>query len=526
MDSANSLVNRVVQDSLPVLADHARIIQILGGKLETVRAEFVVACKANIEREPALGRLGNAAELAQDATHGYIDPLAERDLSAYLVGIADWSETWRARGANFADGLCLMGTLHRTLIPFLLREYSAGPELELVFRALDVLERATLNVLSAAEIQATQNQLLRDAHRRTVGRLTGGMAHALNNTLAILVGRAQILEEQVGDQGQRAELGEMQRIARAGADSLKHLQSFAVEHESSESARWDVNAIVRQVAQLTRFRWRDDAQASGIQIQVAQELAPVSPVIGQGSALRDALVELILNSIDAMPLGGTITIRTEQAADRVRVIVLDEGQGMETETLARATESLFTTRGSGHAGLGLTVVKTIAQQMGGTLSLASAPGQGTRATIELPAAREIQQAADYRPARLARWTKILVVDDEPLVRDVAARSFERRGFQTVSADSGEDAVRLCAAQGPFEVAIVDLGMPRMNGFETARAIKQLNPRTIVILMTGWSAELDPGKMRETGVDRAIAKPFDVDRVIELIGEALSLQDKL
>jgi CheY-like chemotaxis protein len=199
---------------------------------------------------------------------------------------------------------------------------------------------------------------------------------------------------------------------------------------------------------------------------------------------------------------------------------------MEAAALARAAEPLFTTKGQGHVGLGLTTVQGIVQQMGGVLTLASEPGQGTAATISLPVAREIQQAADYRPARVARWAKILVVDDEPMVRDVAARSLDLRGFQTVAADSGADAMRLVTEQGPFQVALVDLGMPRMNGFETALALKQVNPRTVVILMTGWSADLDPKKMREAGVDRAIAKPFDVDRVIQLIIEALALQEKM
>lgn len=118
------------------------------------------------------------------------------------------------------------------------------------------------------------------------------------------------------------------------------------------------------------------------------------------------------------------------------------------------------------------------------------------------------------------------MDDEPLVRDVAARTFHLRGFRTVAADSGADAVRVFTEQGPFQVAIVDLGMPGMNGFDTARALKDLNPRTIVILMTGWAAELDSNKLREAGIDRAIAKPFDADQVIQLISEALAIQEKM
>lgn len=526
MDGSNSLVPRVIQAALPTLSDHARVLQGLGGQVSAARGEFVASWKAGLERVAGLARTGSANEIGEEAMRAFIDPLGTKGLDDYLRGVAGWSETWRARGASFADSLELIETMRRTLVPFLLRMYTTGPELELVFRALDALERATVNVLAAAEIQATQLQLAQGAHLRTVGRLTGGVAHALNNNLAIIVGRAQILEEQMTDESQRAELREIQRIARTGGDSLRRLQKFALDREPGEPARLDVNGIVNEVVQLTRFRWRDDAEAGGIEIEVARDLAPVSPVIGHAAGLRDALVELILNAVEVMPMGGLITLRTEQTDDRVRILVIDRGLGMEESTLGRATEPLFTTKGQGHVGLGLTTVKGLVLQMGGTLALESIPGHGTTATISLAPAREIQQAADYRPTRVARWAKILVVDDEPMVRDVAARSFQLKGFQTIGADSGADAIRIYSEQGPFEVAIVDLGMPRMNGFETARALKQLNPRTIVILMTGWSAELDTKKMREAGVDRAIAKPFDVDQVIQLISEALAIQEKI
>lgn len=156
MNSANSLVTRVVQDSLPGLAHHARSLRELGVYLGAVRGEFVGAWKLNIEREPSLARLGGALDLAQEGTTALVDPLGQQELQTFLHGIVDWSQLWRARGADFADSLCFMGTLRRTFVPFLLREYSAGPELELVFGALDALERAVTNVIGAAEIQAAQ----------------------------------------------------------------------------------------------------------------------------------------------------------------------------------------------------------------------------------------------------------------------------------------------------------------------------------------------------------------------------------
>ncbi len=157
------------------------------------------------------------------------------------------------------------------------------------------------------------------------------------------------------------------------------------------------------------------------------------------------------------------------------------------------------------------------------------------AASEIDAARQGDRAVvkgatpavdDFLPSHLARWVRILVVDDEPMVRDVATRSFELRGFQTISAESGADAVRVFAEKGPFEVVVIDLEMPMMNGLDTARAIKELYPRTITILMTGWSAEADAKRAGQSAIDCTIPKPFDVNQVIELVSRELVSQEKI
>lgn len=526
MSAENSIVTRYIQDALPLLAGHQRVLADLAGKLASVRAEFVGQWKTVLEQD-ASARVRLSNDMLEHATRVLVDALCSgKNLESYLEGVSAWSADWRVNGANYADAAHFLTTFRRALLPRILQFYNAGAESELVFQGLDAHERAVLGVMAVSEIQATQDKLTHGAHQRSVGRLTGGVIHALNNTMAVIVGRAQILEEQVSEEPLREELRAIQKTARGGADSLKRLQQFASDRTDRQTTRIDVNVVINDVVQLTRFRWREDAEASGVSIDVVKDLVPVAPVTGQASALRDALVELILNSVEAMPLGGLITVRTEQVEGIVQIAVTDQGEGMDMATQSRATQALFTTRGSGHMGLGLTTVENITRQMGGTLDLRSSPGHGTTALMSLPIARQSQQAVDLRPARLARWASILVVDDEPMVRDVAARTFHLRGFRTVAADSGADALRVFAEQGPFQVVIADLGMPGMNGFETARAIKDLNPRTIVILMTGWAAELDPKKMRGAGIDRAIAKPFDVDQVIQLISEALAFQDKM
>lgn len=524
-------VQRFIQDSLPLLAEHFPLLARTSAVVGETRGEFLTHWKTLLEQDrahPSLERLraANALDHAAAVLLDGLNATGSTALQNYLQTVAAWSAELYAGGFDYADFAALWSAYRRAQLPILLRAYAAGPELTLVFGALDAQERAVMGIGAGMGIQVAHAQLTHGAHLRSVGRLTGGITHALNNTMAVIVGRAQIVEEQLAEEGQREELRAIQRIARAGADSLKRLQQFAYERDGHTNTRLDVNVLINDVVQLTRFRWRDDAEASGISIEVVKDLDAVPPVLGQPALLRDALVELILNSVEAMPLGGLVTIRTDRSEDRVVILVSDQGVGMDAAAQARATEPFFTTKGAGHVGLGLPTVASIVREMDGTFTLASAPGEGTTARITLPIAPPAAAPTDLRQARLARWAKILVVDDEPLVRDVAARTFQLRGFQTLAADSGADALRVFSEQGPFQVVIVDLGMPGMNGFQVARAIKDLNPKTIVILMTGWAAELDAQKMREAGIDRALAKPFDADQVIQLISEALAIQEKM
>lgn len=531
MDSFSDLTQRFITEALPLLDDHAALLRRTNSAVSASRADFLAEWKTILERDdahPELERVRTADALERGVAvllEGLNAPKALR-LEEYLQSIAAWCAELYALGLDYADQFALWASYRRALLPFLLREYATGPELSLVFSALDAQERAVLGMSAATGVQLAQEQLRQGVHQRSVGRLTGGLTHALNNTMAIIVGRAQIVEEQIGDEGQHEELRTIQRIARAGADSLKRLQQFAAARDGHENVRLDVNAVINDVIQLTRFRWRDDAEASGISIEVVKDLEEVPPVWGQTSLLRDALVELILNSVEAMPLGGLVTLRTERAKDSVVILVSDQGEEMDDATQARTRQPFFTTKGPGHVGLGLATVANLVHQMNGSFALASAPGEGTTARITLPIAPQAATPVDSRQARLARWANILVVDDEPLVRDVAARTFLLRGFHAVAADSGADALRLFSEQGPFQVVILDLGMPGMNGFEVARAIKNINPKTIVILMTGWAAELDTNKMRAAGIDRAISKPFDSEQVIQLINEALAIQEKM
>lgn len=520
-------LTRYLREVLPLFDLHLDTLKRVSSVLIAARGEFAAQWKLLLEQDdeiPALKRALCAGSVNR-ATAVLIDELVKGSSQNYFKTAAAWSAELYANGLDWNDQFALWKNYRRTLLPLVLDEFSAGPELTQAFQALDVQERALTGLAGAVGIQVAREQLAQGVHLRSIGRLTGGLAHSMNNTMAVIVGRAQIVEEQLTNQDLRQEMQSIQRIARAAAESLKQLYQFAAERDDRELTRVDVNAVINQVIQLTRFRWRDDAEASGISIDIVKDLEVVPQVWGHAALLRDALVELILNSVEAMPLGGIVTLRTERADDKVVILVVDQGEGMDDTTRTRALEPFFTTKAMGHIGLGLATVANIAREMSGELSLESVSGLGTTVRIALPIAHSSATPTERQQARVARWASVMVVDDEPQIRDVAARTFQLRGFRVVAADSGADALRVFRENGPFEVVITDLGMPGMNGFELARALKDLNSKTIVILMTGWAAEIDVHKMREFGIDRAISKPFDVDQVVQLIGEAIAIQER-
>ncbi len=218
-------------------------------------------------------------------------------------------------------------------------------------------------------------------------------------------------------------------------------------------------------------------------------------------------------------------MRTERKADNVLVTITDTGAGMPEATRSRVFEPFFTTKGMAHAGLGLTNAARIIKQHSGTLTVDSEPGRGSSFTVAIPVAPEPVQAQPEPVLASVRPARVLIVDDDPAVRDIAAKMLNLHGYRVTVAGGGNEGLSAFKRSG-FDLVITDLGMPGMSGWEVARAIKRLNPKTLVVLMTGWTSRLDDEKVKESGVDRVIQKPFDVDTVLSLVDEAIALREKM
>jgi signal transduction histidine kinase len=360
------------------------------------------------------------------------------------------------------------------------------------------------------DLKTTQEQLVRGETLRAVGQLSSGMAHHLNNLFAVILGRAELLLPGVDSAGGRRSLEIIQRAARDGADVARRVQRFSRLHPVSEPVGVDLNELALQVVEILRPRWQDEAR-----LEVSVETGQIAPVIGEPAPLREVLVNLLVNGMEAMPPGGRATIRTWAGSDHVHCAVTDTGIGMTDDVRRRALEPFFTTKGPKRTGLGLSVAYGAVHGYGGSLKIDSAPGQGTTVTISLPVVASSGGEASPAAPRRAAPLRILVIDDEADARAALAEILEDEGHVVVLAPDGEKAVARLRTGESFDVVLTDLEMPGMTGWDVGYTIQQFWPRLPVGLVTGWGEQAMTGEERSR-VDFVISKPFDRGKLRETL----------
>jgi CheY-like chemotaxis protein/anti-sigma regulatory factor (Ser/Thr protein kinase) len=284
-----------------------------------------------------------------------------------------------------------------------------------------------------------------------------------------------------------------------------------------ETARFDLNGAVQEAIEFTRSRWQDEAQVQGAPIDVIFERGALPEVSGRAAEIREVLTNLILNAVDALPTGGRITVTTRAEAGRAIVSVSDSGTGMPEDVKRRVFEPFFTTKGVKRTGLGLAVTYGTIRRHGGQVSIDSAAGKGTTVTFWLPAGEQGERAgAPAAPSE--RVGSILVIDDETDVRELVADVLAGQGHTIAVAAGGREGLARFET-GRYDLVVTDLGMPDINGWEVARAIKSSRSDMPVLLLTGWADAVDPADAAR--VDGIIKKPFNLKQLTAAISAALS-----
>ena len=368
------------------------------------------------------------------------------------------------------------------------------------------------------QTRTAQERLVATERLRALGEMAAAVAHDFNNMLASVIGLSDLILGAGRVAGADAkDLRALQNIALSGASTVGRLQEFAGGASGDDRAtNLDLSVLVREVVDAVRHRL--EPRADGPFWSVSLELTSTSPVRGRASEVRDVVLNLLLNAIDAMAQGGVVIIRTMERSGQVVLEVEDDGPGIPSETKHRVFEPFFTTKRDGH-GLGLSTCWGVVHRMDGDIELQEPDAQGTRFVVSLPPAvldipSQGPEDADAAPVS----ARILMVDDEPMVRTVMGRMLERAGHSTVVACDGTEALSLL--DDSFDLVITDYDMPDMNGAELASRIAATRPDCPVILLSGWNPGGGDCPIDGEGIDLVLRKPITTDRLAAAVRETL------
>lgn len=398
------------------------------------------------------------------------------------------------------------------------------------------------------ELRQTQQAVMQHERLRALGQMAAGIVHDVNNSLSPILGYTELLllGQEPFSNATKHRLDTIRTAAQDISQIVARMREFYRPREPDQKLLpVGLNRVADQVVELTRPRWKDMPEKRGLQIEIRKEFqADLPPVLGVESEIREALTNLILNAVDAMPQGGTITLRTslyrrtngltrpEEAAS-VRTLsatvyavveIADTGTGMTEEVRRRCLEPFFSTKGERGTGLGLAMVFGVMQRHDGEIHVESQEGKGSafRLLFPLTSREENSGRGQTTGTGRTRPLHVLYIDDEPLLRELVSEMLVEAGHRVELGDGGQaglDLFERCRQAGmPFDVVITDLGMPGMNGRDVTRRVKILSPKTPVVLLTGWGSRSKIGGDLPSEVDVVLAKPPKVNELLQALAQ--------
>ncbi len=376
------------------------------------------------------------------------------------------------------------------------------------------------------DLRQSQQAVMQHERLRALGEMASGITHDINNAVSPVALYTQLLLDTEPNLSPTARES-LETIERAIVDvaaTVARLREFYRPREPQATlAPTNLNTLAQQVLNLTRVRWSDMPLRRGVVVTTATELDPHLPQIaGSEHEIREALTNLVFNAVDAMPEGGTLTVRTRVTETpppgpdlpplrHAHIEVGDTGRGMDEETRRRCLEPFFTTKGERGTGLGLPMVYGMVQRHSADIDIESSPGMGTLIRLSFAVPVQVEEAPPAGSAYpAARPSRLLVVDDDPLLLKSLRDTLEAYGHKVTTLGGGQAAIEvfreMLSGSDPFDVVITDLGMPYVDGRQVARQVKQLSPTTPVIMLTGWGQRMTEEGELPDHVDRVLSKP--------------------
>ncbi len=370
---------------------------------------------------------------------------------------------------------------------------------------------------------AQREQEIHAQKMAALGELSFGVAHNVNNTLTGILGRAQLILRNSNDPGKvEAGLELIIKSAEDGAHIIRRIQDFARQRPSREFETISVADLLKDACEMTRPRWESRSEFAPIRFALHPDCQAF--VKGDPVELREVLVNMIYNAVDAMPSGGEVRVSTQETRDRVVLCITDTGTGMTPEVKQRLFDPFFTTKGKAGTGMGLAVSFGIIRRHEGSIEVDSEPGRGTTFKISLPNVTPTATTAEHSvvnagTANSEDKMRVLVVDDETHVREVLIEALEAEGCEVISAPSGEVALALFDQyEGKFDAVFTDIGMPEMSGWELVTEIRERSKTIPLAIVSGWADAISIQTRNAVNADWVIAKPFDINKISNIAQE--------
>ncbi|MCK4386213.1 MAG: PAS domain S-box protein [candidate division Zixibacteria bacterium] len=374
------------------------------------------------------------------------------------------------------------------------------------------------------ELVATRAQLVQEEKLRALGQMASGLAHNFNNLLAIILGRAQLLLWKAKEVEIEKGLRSIEKATLDASSTIKRIQDFARTRKDQEFKWINLEQVIKDVIALTKTKWKDQAEATGItiELEVIKDRRKLPPVAGDASELREAFTNIIFNAVEAIPKRGKIVIGTKSDKESVFVYFTDTGTGIPDQIKHKIFDPFFTTKGIKNTGLGLSVAYGIIERHQGDIQIKSKPGEGTTVVVRLPVSKilrkeESKKREPGKPLVQQDSAKILVIEDEQDVRELLFDILSSANYAVKVTSGGAEGLEIYKRE-KFDIVLTDLGMPKMSGWEVAKAIKEIDSNTTVLLITGWGVEMDDEKLKKSGIDQVVTKPIKVKSLLTLVSE--------
>ncbi|MBE2212624.1 MAG: response regulator [Opitutaceae bacterium] len=393
---------------------------------------------------------------------------------------------------------------------------------------VDALREKNLALTEALEsLQKTKEAIVQRERMHALGKMASGIVHDFNNLLAPILGFTELLltiPDLIKDTEKvQLYLQKIRTAANDGAAVVSRLREFYRSRTDIEPAHeFFVQSAIQEVLEFTRHRWKNEAQAQGNHFDLVVDLQETPAIHGYESEIRQALTNVVLNAVDAMPDGGTLRVRSYQVGHWVCLQVADTGHGMSEEVRRRCFEPFFTTKGKAGTGLGLSIVFGIIERHGGRVDLHSEEGHGTTFTFWLPIERAGDFAGGEDPVAPAtpnseegRALRVLVVDDEDLLLEIVSLNLQQMGHTVDCFTDPKQAIERFYKQH-YDLVITDRAMPGMSGDQFAARVRELHPETPVVLLTGFAHIIRQNGEKPANIDEVLSKPLSQQTLRDLM----------